>query len=154
MEYFPGLKRCSSATKSKVHCTDWEKHQKISQEEFYFCRCSTTFPVEQKTLKKNVWQMLDSYLCMQRILEKDKCHSSVLVLKKSGILTRTVHKEPGTTLRNRCCWNLQKVDTLFSVQRLHCPRVSSKAKGEERADVQFSVLRLHVQTLCSQPGND
>ena len=51
--------------------------------------------------------------------------------EKSGILPRTVHKEPGTTLRNRCCWNLQKVDILFSVQRLHCPGVSSKAKGEE-----------------------
>ena len=46
------LIRCSSATKSKVYCTDWEKHQKISQEEFYSCRCSTTFPLEQKTVKK------------------------------------------------------------------------------------------------------
>ena len=39
--------RCSSVTKSKVCWADWEKHQKISQEEFYLCRCSTTFPVEQ-----------------------------------------------------------------------------------------------------------
>ena len=39
------LIRCSSAVKSKVYCTDWEKHQKISQEEFYLCRFSTTFPV-------------------------------------------------------------------------------------------------------------
>ena len=31
--------RCSSVKKSKVYCTDWEKHQKISQEEFYLCRC-------------------------------------------------------------------------------------------------------------------
>ena len=62
--------RCSSVKKSKVYCTDWEKLQKISQEEFYLCRCSTTFPVEQKTIKKNVWQMLDSFLCMQKDLEK------------------------------------------------------------------------------------
>ena len=27
--------RCSSVKKSKVYCTDCEKHQKISQEEFY-----------------------------------------------------------------------------------------------------------------------
>ena len=32
-----------------------------SQEEFYLCRCSTTLLVEQKAMKKNVWQMLDSY---------------------------------------------------------------------------------------------
>ena len=68
--------RCSSAKKSKVYCTDWKKHQKISQEEFYLCRCSTTFPVEQKTMKKNVWQLLDSHLCMQEDLEKDNGHWS------------------------------------------------------------------------------
>ena len=47
---------CSSAKKSKVYCTDWEKHQKISQEQFYSCRCSTTFLVEQETMNKTVWQ--------------------------------------------------------------------------------------------------
>ena len=41
-----------------------------------------TFPVEQKTMKKNVWQMLDSYLCMQEDLVKDNGHFSVLILKK------------------------------------------------------------------------
>ena len=42
------------------------RHQRISQEEFYSCRCSTTFPVEQETMKKNVWQTIDSYLCTQK----------------------------------------------------------------------------------------
>ena len=79
--------RCRSAKKSKVYCTDWEKHQKISQKEFYLCRCSTTFLVEQKTMKKNVRQMLDSYFCMQKDLEKDNGHSLVLVLRKSGTLS-------------------------------------------------------------------
>ena len=32
--------------------------------------------------KKNVWQTLDSYLCMQEDLEKDNGHSLVLVLRK------------------------------------------------------------------------
>ena len=43
------------------------RHKRISQEA-YLCRCSTTFLVDQKTMKKNVWQMLDSYLCMQEDL--------------------------------------------------------------------------------------
>ena len=46
------------------------KTPEISQEEFYSCRCSMTFPVEQKTTKQNVWQTLDSYLCMQEDLVK------------------------------------------------------------------------------------
>ena len=45
--------RCIFATKSNVYSADWEKHKKISQEEFFLCRCSTTFPVDQKTMKKN-----------------------------------------------------------------------------------------------------
>ena len=55
----------------------------------------------------------------------------VQVLKRSGVLPRTVHKEPGTTLRNRCCWNSQRADVLFSVQRLLCLGVYSKAKDME-----------------------
>ena len=61
----------------------------------------------------------------------DNGHLLDQVLKRSGILPRIVHKEPGKTLRNKCCWNLQKVDILFSVQQLHCPGVLSKARSEE-----------------------
>ena len=92
--------RCSSVKKSKVYCTDWEKHQKISQEEFYSCRCSTTFPVEQKTMNKNVWQTPNSYLCTREDLEKDNGHLLVLVLRSSGTLSkRIVHKESGQYCR-------------------------------------------------------
>ena len=34
-------------------------------------------------------------------------------------------------IAEKCCWNLQRVDILFSEQRLHCPEVLSKASGEE-----------------------
>ena len=67
------------------------------------------------------------------------------VLRKSGILPRIVHKEPGTISRKTCCWNLQKVDTLFSVQRLHCPGISSKAKGEESC--RYTSLQIKTQLM-------
>ena len=38
----------------------------LSQEEFYLCRCSMTFLVTRKTMKKNVWQMLRSSLHLQK----------------------------------------------------------------------------------------
>ena len=69
------------------------------------------------------------------------------VLKRSGILPRTVHKEPGTTLRRNCCWNLQRVDILFSVQRLHCPGVLSKAKGEEKLSIHFAADQDTIDTI-------
>ena len=83
---FPGFDTLQLSDKVKSLLYRLEKHQKFSQEEFYSCRCSTTFPVEQKTMKKNVWQTLESYLCMQGNLVKDNGHSLVLVPKRSGIL--------------------------------------------------------------------
>ena len=40
--------RCRSATKSMIYWATWEKHQKLSQEEFYSCQCSMTSPVTQR----------------------------------------------------------------------------------------------------------
>ena len=61
------------------------RHQRISQEELSSCRCSTTSPVDQETMKKNASQMLNSFLYMQKDLEKDNSHYLVLVQRKSGL---------------------------------------------------------------------
>ena len=69
---------------------------------------------------------------LQRSLVLDSGHLLVQVPKRSGILwKRIAHKEFGIISRTRCCWNSQRADALFSVQRLHCPGVSSKAKDTE-----------------------
>ena len=38
-----GSQRCSSVIKSAIFWALWDKHQNLSQEEFYFCQCSMTF---------------------------------------------------------------------------------------------------------------
>ena len=69
---------------------------------------------------------------MQRSLVQDNGHLLVQVQRRNGILwKRTAHKEFGITSRKRCCWNSPKVVVQFSVQQLHCPGVSSKAKDTE-----------------------
>ena len=88
---------------------------------FNLCQCSMTSPVIEKAIKKNVWQMPESSKYLQRNLVLDNGHLLVQVLRKSGILPRIVHKEPGIMLRSKCCWNLRKADILFSAQQLHCP---------------------------------
>ena len=40
--------RCSLAVKSQIYWATWDKHQKLSQEEFSLCRCSTTLPGDSK----------------------------------------------------------------------------------------------------------
>ena len=62
------------------------RHQRISQEELSSCRCSTTSLVDQETMKKNASRMLNSFLSMQRDLEKDNGHFLVLVHRKEVVL--------------------------------------------------------------------
>ena len=117
------------------------RYQRISQEGLSSCRYSMKFPVDQKTTKKNAWQMPNSYLCTRDDLEKDNGHSLALVLRKSGTLSvRTVHKESGTISRRRCCWNSPKADVRFPVPRPHCPEVNSEAKDMENC--RFTLLPL------------
>ena len=75
-----------------------------------------TSPVTEKAAMKNAWQMPKPWKYLREDLVLDNGHLLVQVLKRSGILPRIVHKEPGIILRKRCCWNLQKVDILLSVQ--------------------------------------
>ena len=51
--------RCSSVKKSKVYCTDWEKHQKFSQEESYIhVDVQRHFLWNKRQRRQNVWQTL------------------------------------------------------------------------------------------------
>ena len=95
-------------------------------------------------MKKNVWQMQKSSPYLQKGLVLVNGHLLVQVPKRSGILwKRIVHKEFGITSRTRCCWNSQKAHVLFSVQRLHCPGVRSKAK--DMKNCQYTSLQTKKQ---------
>ena len=75
--------RCSSATKFKIYCWDWVKHQRILQDGLSSCRCSTISHGDQETMKKNASQMLNSFLYLQKKdLEQDNGHSSDLDQRK------------------------------------------------------------------------
>ena len=65
---FPGFNilQLSEEVKSLLYRLG-ETLQKIHRKN---CRCSMTFLVEQKTMKNNVWQTLDSYHCIQEDLGK------------------------------------------------------------------------------------
>ena len=125
--------RFSFAVMSQMYLAVCEKHQKLSQEEFSLCRCSMTFPLTVKAIKKNVWQKPKSSAYLQGSLVLDSGRLLVQVLKRNGILCKRVaHKEFGIVLRTECCWNSLKADVLFSVQKLHCPGEISKAKDTEK----------------------
>ena len=100
---FPGFTTLQLCGKVNDLLSDWEKHQKLSQEEFYSCQCSMTSPVTEKATKKNVWQMPESSKYLQRNLVLDSGYLLVQVLKRSGILEKRIaHKELGIISRTKC----------------------------------------------------
>ena len=83
----------------------------------------------------------EACLANAKVVSIDNGHLLVQVPRRNGIVwKKTVLKEFGITSRKRCCWNSQKADVQFSVQQLHCPEVSSKAK--DTANCLYIVLRI------------
>ena len=104
--------------------------------------------VTEKATKKNVWQILKSSPYLQRSLVLDSGHLLVQVPKRSDILQGIAHKELGTTLQSKCCWNLQKVDILLSVQRLTpLSRGILKSKGHGKLSMHFAAGELTIATI-------
>ena len=54
VEYLPRIQHLAAQWRSQMFTVEirWDRHLGISQEESYLCRCSTTFPVDQETMKK------------------------------------------------------------------------------------------------------
>ena len=77
---------------------------------------------------------------MQEDLELVNGHLLDQVLRKSGILPKIVHKVLGTMLRKKWYWNSQKVDILFSVQRLSIVQRKIEKQREKEKYPYTSVL--------------
>ena len=104
----------------------------LSQEEFSLCRCSTTFPVEQKTMMKNAWQMPSSFIYWSRFWKE-------VVLHERGQSTRNLGQSSGKDVdcfRRKRMSNFPWYDPI--VQR------STQKQRTWKTD----------DTLCSRPRND
>ena len=138
--------RCRSVKKSNVYCWDWMRHQRISQEESYLCRCSTTFPVDQKTMKKNAWRMPNSFLCMQKDLEKDNGN----LLYWSWFWKEVVLYQWRQFTRSMGQYGWKDVVGIRKKWLSNFPRYESIVQRS----TQKQRTRKTVDALCSRFGND
>ena len=69
------------------------------------------------------------------------------VLRKSGILPKTVHKELGTILRKKCCWNSQKADIPIFRATTPLSRGQLKSKGRGKLSIHFTADQDTVDTI-------
>ena len=99
-------------------------------------------------MKKNVWNTLDSYLCMQEDLDKDNGHLLVLVPKKSGIRSvKTVPKESGTELQKGCCWNSLRAEVRFFRATTPLSRGRLKIKGRGKLSIHYAADQETIETI-------
>ena len=60
---------------------------------------------------------------------------------------RTVHKESGTKLQKGCCWNSLRANVQFSVLRLHSlSRSQLKSKGHGKLSIHFAAVQETIET--------
>ena len=91
-----------------------------------------TSPVTEKATKMNAWQMPESLKYLREDLVLDNGHLLVQVLRRSGILPRTIHKEPWDNIADEMLLEFaESGHPYLPCKQLHCPGVSSKAKDVE-----------------------
>ena len=98
---------CSSLVKSKIYWADYEKHQRISQEESYLC-----VDVQRHFLWiTRQWRRMCGQCQIRIFVCKEVWYWTMIIhwssFRKEVVFLwrRTVHKESGTISRKRCCWN-------------------------------------------------
>ena len=138
---FPGFNtlQLSEEVRSLLHRLD-ETPEKIHKKNFIYVDVQRHFLWNKRQWRRMSGKCSTRIFSMQEDLEKDNCHSLVLVLRQSGTISKkTVQKESGTKIAERMlfriCWERM---SNFSVLRLHCPEVNSKAKD---------MVKLSI-TLC------
>ena len=138
--------RCSSTVKSQIYLAIWDKHHKLSQEEFSSCQCSMTSPVTEKATKKNVWQMPESSPFLQRDLVLDNGHLLVQVLKRSGLLQREAHKSLGS-YRRRDAIGIRRKRTSCFPRNNSIVQGSLKSKGHEKLSIHLVEDQNRIEPL-------
>ena len=150
--------RCSSVIMSMIYWVSWDKHQQLSQEEFHFMWLFNDISCDRNDNKdeclKNVFKCLKNANYVKTFAGRFGIGqwSFIGTGSEKKSYSSKVHKEPGTILRSICCWNMQKVDILFSVQRFHCPGVFSRSKGLENClyiSLQIKTQLIQFIALCS-----
>ena len=96
----PRIQNVATQLRSQTFTFEIRWDTRISQEGLSSCRCTTTSPMDQETMKKNASQMLNSFLYLQEVLQRDNGHFLVLVQRKRGLLSeKIVHMVNGTQWR-------------------------------------------------------
>ena len=142
MEYFPGFTTLQLCAKVTDLLSDLGETPETFTRRILFMSMFNDMSCDKKDNEEECVAKSSPYLQGRLVL--DNGHLLVLVPKRSGILRKRItHKGFGITSRKRCCWNSQRADVLFSVQRLHCPEVNSEAKDTENC--RYILLRIITQ---------
>ena len=113
----------------------------------FSCRCSTTFPVDQETMKKNACQMPISLLYLQGDLEQDNGHLLVLVLRKWYSISEDSPQDEWDYMAERML--LEFAESGHPIFRATSPlsRGQVKSKGHGKLSIHYPVDLETIETI-------
>ena len=116
------------------------------------CRCSTTFPVERKTVKDNEGECLANAEVVS-IFAKRLWYWTMVIywsrFRKMVFYGREQStKNLGPYRGQDVVGILQRADVQFSVQQLHCPGGKLRSKGNGRLSIHFAADRETIETFA------
>ena len=99
-------------------------------------------------MNKNVWQTLDSYLCMQGVLVQDNGHPLVLVFEKKWY---SIKEDSPQGIWDNIAEKmlLEFAESTCPIFRAtpHCPEVNSEAKDMENCRLTLLPLRKQLKVF-------
>ena len=140
--------RCISVIKSMIYCATWQKHQKLSHEEFYVCQCSMTSPVTEKSNKE---ECLANARIVKVLAKKFGIGQWSFIgpssEKKWNSVNTIVHKEHGIISRKKCCWNSQKSGHPIFRATTPLSRRTLKNKGHGKLSIHITADYPTIETI-------
>ena len=139
--------RCSSAVKSMIYWATWDKHQKLSQEEFFMSMIND-ISCDRNDNKDEC--LKNAQLC-EDIWEKIWYWTMVIhwtrFWKRSGILPRTSPQGAWDNIAEQMLLEFAKSGLPIFRATTHCPSVSPKAKGEKKLSIHFTADQDTIDTI-------
>ena len=150
MEHFPGFDTLQLCDKVKDFLSRLGETPEIFTGRILFMSMFNDISCGTKTMNKNDWHTLESYLCMQGSLVQDNGHSLVPVLRKSGTPSkRTVHKGIFDNIAETML--VEFAESGCPIFRATTPlsRGQLRSKGHGKLSIRFAATQETIETIFS-----
>ena len=147
MEHFPGFTTLQLCDKISDLLSYLGQTTSNFTRRFLFMSMFNDISCDRKDNKDECLRNAESVKIVARRFVLGNGHILDQVLRRSGILPRTVHKESGTTLRNKYCWKFAESGHPIFRATTPLSRGNPKSKGRGKLSIHFAADQDTIDTI-------